>query len=91
MKKQITIIGFLILSHALSAKTRSISLDLPTMNCRMCPVTVKKALSQLEGVSAVDVNFEKKIADVTFDDDKTNVSELIEATTNAGYPATIKR
>jgi len=41
-------------------------------------------------VSAVDVRFEERDATVTFDDEKTSVKELTEATTNAGYPSTLK-
>ncbi|MCY6817275.1 cation transporter, partial [Escherichia coli] len=36
------------------------------------PITVKKALSKVEGVSKVDVGFEKREAVVTFDDTKAS-------------------
>lgn len=63
---------------------------LPTMNCAMCPITVKKALTKVDGVSRAEVSYEDKEAMVTFDDEKTSADALIEATTNAGFPSTIK-
>ncbi|KAG1276064.1 hypothetical protein G6F64_014828 [Rhizopus arrhizus] len=57
------------------------------MTCAACPITVKKALSKVEGVSQVDVTFEKREAVVTFDDAKASVQKLTKATEDAGYPS----
>ncbi len=51
------------------------------------PITVKKALEKVSGVSKVEVRYEKKQVLVTFDDAKTNTEALVKATTNAGYPS----
>ncbi|PFG10445.1 mercuric ion binding protein [Marinobacter sp. LV10MA510-1] len=56
-----------------------------------CPITVKVSLNRVEGVSAVDVRYEERDATVTFDDAKTSVEALTQATTNAGYPSTLKQ
>lgn len=61
----------------------------PSMDCPVCPITLKKALMQVPGVSQACVNFEKRQAVVTFDDAKTNVRALTESTKNAGYPSTV--
>jgi mercuric ion binding protein len=58
------------------------------MDCPVCPITVKKALIQVPGVSQAKVNFEKRQATVTFDDAKTSVESLTNATNAAGYPST---
>ena len=58
------------------------------MTCSVCPITVKKALKAVSGVSKVDVSFAKKEAIVTYDDAKTNVAALTKATADAGYPST---
>ncbi|MCG8413633.1 MAG: mercury resistance system periplasmic binding protein MerP [Pseudomonadales bacterium] len=71
------------------AKPQTVTLNLPTMNCAMCPVTIKKALNQVTGVTKVEVSFEHKQAVVTFEDTQTSAGKLIEATTNAGYPSTV--
>lgn len=71
-----------------SAATRTVTLAVPTMDCPVCPITVKKALTQVPGVGEASVNFSKRQALVTFDDAKTNVRALTESTKNAGYPST---
>ncbi|EQP65302.1 Periplasmic mercury(+2) binding protein [Enterobacter hormaechei] len=58
---------------------------------RQTPITVKKALSKVEGVSKVDVGFEKREAVVTFDDTKASVQKLTKATADAGYPSSVKQ
>lgn len=71
------------------AKPQTVTLNLPTMNCAMCPITVKKALSKVKGVTKAEVSNEHKQAVVTFENTQTNAGDLIEATTNAGYPSTL--
>lgn len=70
------------------AATKTITLTLPGMTCAACPITVKKALSRLDGVVKTEVNFDRREAVVTFDDAKTNVAALARATAEAGYPST---
>ena len=69
------------------AATKTVTLDVPGMTCPTCPITIKKALNKVQGVSKVDVSYEKKQAVVTFDDTKTDTKALVQATTNAGYPS----
>ena len=73
------------------AAVQTVTLSVPGMTCAACPITVKKALTKVEGVSQVDVSFDQREAVVTFDDVKTTVQKLTEATTNAGYPSSVKR
>jgi mercuric ion binding protein len=75
---------------ACHAAARTLTLSVPGMSCGTCPITVKKALSKVEGVSKAEVSLEKKEAVVTFDDAKAKVEALLEATKNAGYPSTVK-
>jgi mercuric ion binding protein len=89
MQKIILSLAFTIASFSAWAKPQTITLDLPTMNCAMCPITVKKALTRVQGVTKAEVSFEHKQAVVTFEDSLTNADRLVEATTNAGYPSTI--
>ena len=82
----------LLASSSLSAfaAPKTVTLEVPTMNCVTCPFTVKKALQNVDGVSKAEVTYENKLAVVTFDDEKTTINALTEATTNAGYPSTVK-
>lgn len=72
------------------AATQTVTLAVPGMTCEACPVTVKHALSKVEGVSKTDVRFDKREAIVTFDDAKTSVQKLTKATEDAGYPSSVK-
>lgn len=69
------------------ASPQTVTLNVSGMTCPACPITVKKALEKVAGVSKVEVRFEKKQVLVTFDDAKTNTDALVKATTNAGYPS----
>ena len=71
------------------AANKTVMLAVPGMTCAVCPITVKKALNKVPGVTVVEVSFENKLAVVTFDDAKTNVEALTHATTDAGYPSTV--
>lgn len=65
-----------------------VKLSVPGMTCAACPLTVKAALNNVDGVTQVDVNYQAREAVVTFDDTQTSVEALTQATTNAGYPST---
>lgn len=92
MKRLHLALAFIILSGlALNAPaaTRTVTLAVPGMTCPVCPITVRKALMRIDGVSHVKVNYDKKEAIVTFDDAKAGINELRKATANAGYPSTV--
>ena len=88
MKKLLTIFAISATLNAPAwAATTTVTLSVPGMKCATCPITIKKALNKVEGVENIDVNLEKKEAVVTFDDTKTTVETLLEATKNAGFPS----
>jgi mercuric ion binding protein len=91
MKKLLAALALINVVTPAWAATQTVTLSVPGMTCAACPITVKKALSGVEGVSQVDVTFEKREAVVTFDDDKTSVLKLTRATEDAGYPSSVKR
>ena len=80
----------MVLTAPAFAASRTVTLSVPGMNCALCPITVKKALQRVAGVERVAVTLEPREAVVTFDDTKTSVDALRAATTNAGYPSTLK-
>ncbi|GAB1389027.1 hypothetical protein MASR1M6_12080 [Rubrivivax sp.] len=71
------------------AATQTVTLSVPGMNCATCPITVKKALTKVSGVSKTEVNLDSREAKVTFDDAKTSVEALKRATQDAGLPSTV--
>ncbi|MFH0342998.1 MAG: mercury resistance system periplasmic binding protein MerP [Chromatiales bacterium] len=69
------------------AAERTVILNVDNMSCPACAPIVKTSLMRIEGVVISDVSTETNTATVTFDDAKTSVAALIDATTNAGYPS----
>ena len=70
------------------AAPQTVTLSLPGMTCPVCPITVKHALTKVDGVTKIDVRLERREAIVTFDNAKTTVQALTQATKNAGYAST---
>jgi mercuric ion binding protein len=87
MKKLIFCIALTAVAGPLSAAPQIVTLSVPGMDCAVCPITIKKALMKVQGVSKATVNLEKREAVVTFDDAATSISALTRATTDAGYPS----
>jgi mercuric ion binding protein len=75
---------------AASAKQQTVSLNVPTMDCATCPITIKAALNKVPGVSKVKVSYEKREAVIEFDDAQASVADLKKATEEVGYPAMLK-
>ncbi len=71
------------------AAPQTVTLTIPTMDCPVCPITIKKALTQVTGVSQALVSYERREATVTFDNARTTVEALTRATAQAGYPSTL--
>ncbi|WP_411961217.1 mercury resistance system periplasmic binding protein MerP (plasmid) [Pseudomonas mandelii] len=92
MKKLLASFALAILVAApVWAATQTVALSVPGMTCAACPITVKKALTKIDGVTKVEVSFENREAIVTFDDTKTNAPALTKATEDAGYPSSVKQ
>ena len=89
MKKLLAVFALTVLTAPVWAASRTVTLSVPTMDCPVCPITVKKALTKIPGVSQAEVNFDKRLATVTFDDSRTSVDALTRATKDAGYPSTL--
>ena len=79
---------------AAHAAERTVVLNVDNATCELCGPIVKKTLSRVQGVKAVQVaeaNAESgAVATVTFDDAAADVSKLIAAVTNVGYPTHLK-
>lgn len=57
------------------------------MTCAACPITVRKAMSRVDGVERVDVDFEAKTATVIYDPALADITAVAEASTSVGFPA----
>ena len=55
------------------------------MHCHKCEANIQKALSRLEGVHEVEVDFNSGLASILFDPSRAGVEQLTSAVTEAGY------
>ncbi len=83
------VLGVLASSNTFAAE-RTLTLAVQNMYCDACPLIVRKSLEAVPGVAKAVVSFKDKTAVVTYDDGRTNVNALTEATTKAGYPSAPK-
>ena len=67
--------------------TQNFSVD--KMTCKMCHITVSKAIKQVAGVFDAKVDYKTKVATVTYDPSIASIEQIENATANAGYPATL--
>ncbi|HVB81131.1 MAG TPA: cation transporter [Candidatus Binataceae bacterium] len=84
-------IAAMALPLTVQAAEKMVVLNVTNANCELCAPIVQKTLARVPGVKSVKVKQSDQMADpvatITFDDAVTNVTTLIAATTNAGYPS----
>ena len=77
-------------SSAFAGGSRTATLDVTKMDCAVCPITVRKALEKVPGVDSAKVDLKTHRAVVSFDPSKTTPELLTKATTDAGFPSSVK-
>lgn len=87
LTRSILVAAALAVSGPVLAAEQTVTLSVPGMYCSSCPAIVKGSLQEVAGVTKVEASLEQKTAVVTFDDSKAGIADLINATTNAGYPS----
>ncbi len=75
-------------ASAASAGEQTVKLSV-AMWCASCPYMVQRSLENVEGVADVAGSYEDQSVTVTFDDQRTDVAALTEATAEIGFPATL--
>ena len=66
---------------------KTITLNIEGMHCGGCVKSVTRVLTELDGVKSADVQLEGK-ANITFDENRVNLVQLIEVIEDAGFDAT---
>lgn len=77
-------------SSELHAALETVTFDVPSMTCASCPFVVEKTLKNVPGVTEATADFDTKTARVVFDKEKTNISALLDALKNRGYPSSVR-
>ena len=67
------------------AERKKTELKLSGMTCATCASTIEKALRNLPGVVAAQVNFASEVAEVEYDTSQAKLHDLEKAVTDAGY------
>lgn len=89
-------LGLPALTHATFAQSATEAAQAETtfrvenMTCALCPLTVKAAMSGVEGVQSVEIDFPARTAHVTFDPALTDAAAISNASEQAGYPAAVQ-
>ena len=68
---------------------KNIIIKIKGMGCKNCVNAVTESLTELDGVSKVNVSLEKESAEVEFDESKINSDKMIEAIKELEYEASI--
>jgi len=81
------LIAILLVFTAVSAlaATKTTTIHVKGMHCKMCSASVTKALKAVDGVQKVDVSFEKGTAIVDYDDQKVTEERLREVINSTGF------
>jgi len=90
--------GFLVLGNTIGspgygsdeAQQETVTLAVEGMTCPVCPITVRTALEKVPGVKNAQVDLDSQTATVTFDPVVVDVEALTAATTNAGFPSSVR-
>jgi copper chaperone CopZ len=70
-----------------SAATKTATIRVEGMHCKMCSASVAKALKATDGVEKVEVSDEKGVAVIQYDDQKVTEAKLREVINGTGFKA----
>ena len=68
----------------------TVTFDVRKMTCATCPIAVRKAIERVDGVTQVEVSLDDHSAVVTFDSSATTAAAIGQASTDVGFPATVR-
>jgi copper chaperone CopZ len=63
----------------------TINLNLPTVHCRSCKLTIEETLDELHGVVASEVDLDAKLVTITLDPNAVDQATITTAIEDAGY------
>ena len=78
-------------SVAQSQESKTATLYANKIYCEACAAIITKSLRNVQGVSKVNVDVEKKEVVVQYDPAKTRVEDLAAATAKRGFPSTVRK
>ncbi len=67
---------------------KNIEMKIEGMHCEGCSKRLTKVLSNIEGVNAVEVSLENKLAKIEYDEEVSKIEDFKEAIEDAGFEVT---
>ena len=65
----------------------TVSITTPTIQCGMCKETIESGLKKSSGITTANVDMKNKIASVTYDANKINLTKIEKIISELGYVA----
>ena len=75
------------LGLASAATPKKVVLDVESVTCPACSITIEKALDKLPGVTGKQVDIQAATVTVTFDPKLVTIPAVARAISDAGFPA----
>ena len=70
---------------------KKVSLNIEGMHCNSCASGIQMVLQSTDGVINASASYDTKKGEVEFDEEKTNLENIIKAIEQLGYKATPER
>ncbi|MCL4383007.1 MAG: heavy-metal-associated domain-containing protein [Patescibacteria group bacterium] len=64
---------------------KTIKLQIEGMHCDACGKVISMDLEALDGVKRVQIDQKAKLAEISFDEEKTSEEEILQTIKNSGY------
>lgn len=90
MRKWLVVLMAVWVGIAFAATPKKAVLDVENMTCPACSITIEKALDRVPGVTGMKIDTKAATVTVTFDAERTTVSVVVGAITEAGFPAKVR-
>ena len=93
MNRILLVFGFVALLLGCQRKDQleSVTINVNSIVCGTCARTIEKAVAKVEGVKEINVDLDKKIAQVKFIPTMVTLDKLENAITGVGYDANDKK
>ena len=69
---------------------QTVELKINNMDCEACARGLENQLTQINGVKAAKVNYDKGNAEISFDQSKVKATEFVKVLTESGFPSSIE-
>ena len=85
MKLIAAIAGLALMSGIAVAKEATTGIKVPKMDCDACAVVVKQALTKTKGVKNANIDVDKRIVTVVYEDSQIEVPQLRQVIQKTGF------